>query len=218
MDRRLSTSPESEDADWEFLWEPCDCERRAASKTDKERTSLQGRVEWPIYPTLVDILCGPGDPTYHFRGGDVLRTPVRGASAFWAAAGVYFDSIEAVRDLCSSGLMVSPGLACGVWSLVDDAQPERWLVLFLSGVYDGVQLGYREWTAEQFIQGLVSPGRPLFVDVDVGFVKLIPWWDFRNWRKQCDFLLDSSLCAWSLGEDMDVVESRIHREIDNLLA
>ncbi|KJZ68490.1 hypothetical protein HIM_12120 [Hirsutella minnesotensis 3608] len=213
----LSTaSPVSEDTDWEFLSGQCDCEKCVELETRSETPKERGNGEMPNYPLLMDIFCGPADPACYFRSGDVLRIPTRGASVFWAVAGVYFDSIETVKHLCSFGIRVLPGLACKVSAFVDDAESERWLVLFVAGVFDGVQLGARQWVAEEFFHGMLDLSWPL--PLEVGFVQFIPWYDYRSWRKQCDFLLDTSLCGWSLGEDLDLVESRTYRDMDRLLA
>ncbi|KJZ68535.1 hypothetical protein HIM_12074 [Hirsutella minnesotensis 3608] len=208
-------SPASYDTEWELVSERCCRASRSSSETRSEPASSTENGDWLRFPSLMEILCGSADACHRFGSGDIVRISTHGVSALWAVVGVYFDSIEAVQNLNLSGMTVPTGTACKAWAFVDDAQPERWLVLFLIGVFDGVQLTAREWTTEEFFQGLVNLSGPLMLQV--GFAQFIPWSEYRKWRRQCDLLLDASFQVWAAGEDIDVVETRIYQEMEGLL-
>lgn len=194
-----------------------DCGQSLSSESDSSDavvSSITPAGDQPSFPTVTECLCAEVDPSCLFSYGETLRASLHGASAFWTAAVVYFDSLEAVQAVCWC-LDVPAGLGCKVWTFVDD-QSARWIAVFLVGIIGGFEVEASQVKAEDFFS--LYGGLGLASSLVVNFVQLIPWWEYRQWRRNRSFLLDASLWVWEDGEDIDSLESRFHCELDALIS
>lgn len=164
-------------------------------------------------PAVGDLFYAPEEFCARYRHGEVVSLAPNRVGPLWAVVVFYVGSLHDIKDVCFS-LHISPGLGSRVWSFVDEARPNRWMAVGLLGVLDGTRLTETVVTVDQFLH--VCGGLHPLVSVAVESVQLIPWYDYRRWRKQCDWALEASLWVWSGGEDIDMVETTLHFKLHKL--
>ena len=157
----------------------------------------------PILPAVKYLFYVPGESFRLFRSGETLYLSSSRGGPVWSVTLFFLNSLEDIKDVCYS-LHISPGCGCRVWSYVDDSEPERWLAVCLIGTLHGPHVEQTGVKVDHFLH--VYGGLAHSVSVNADSVQLIPWYEYRRWRKQCDWILGASLWVWSGGEDIDTID------------
>lgn len=175
--------------------------------------SLESLV--PPIPSVRDCFRFPDASMRPFRWGEFVEPPLPRVGSVWAVSIFFVNSLEDIQNVCYS-LHIAPGMGCNVWSFVDDAQPDRWMAVCLLGTLHAPHVRDAGVKVNQFLH--VYGGLAPSVSVAAETVQLIPWYEYRRWRKQCDWALKASLWVWSAGEDMDAIEVALHAKVSKLAA
>lgn len=169
----------------------------------------------PPLPAVRDLFHLPGGSSRLLRSGDTLRLPSNRIGSVWAVSTFFVDCLDDIKDVCYA-FHIPPAAGCRVWAFVDDAQPDRWMAVCLIGILHGPHVEQTGVKVNHFLH--VFGGLAPSVLVAAESVQLIPWYEYRQWRKHCDWILAASLWAWSGGEDIDSMETALYGKVNKLAA
>lgn len=189
--------------------------RHLDSLTQQRSCGGTGRDEHPpTMPAVRDLFYAAGSCRL-FRSDDTLRLALSKLGSLWTVSLFFVNALEDIKEVCDS-FHLPPGVGGRVWSFVDDAVPDRWMAVCLIGTLHGLHLDDTGVKVNRFLH--VYGGLAPAVSVAAESVQLIPWYEYRQWRKKCDWILEASLWTWSGGEDVDTVETIVHAKVSKLAA